>query len=137
MTKILHKFLIILLIMILSSSSGILQGQDITSTLVSYIKDGDVASLAEYFQTTIDVGLPEKDQDYSKTQAEMVLKDFFKNNPCTEFKLESSGESENQTFHIIGTYQSNQEKYQVLILMKKHSESEKMLIYKIKFEKKT
>jgi hypothetical protein len=135
MIKSLHKF--ILLVGILSSATEKLAGQDLTNTLTTCIKEGDVATLSEYFQATVDIGLPGKDQDYSKTQAEMVLKDFFKNYPCKDFKLESSGDSENQTFHIIGTYQSTQEKYQVLILLKKRSESEKMLIYKIKFEKKT
>lgn len=110
--------------------------QDLTNTLVSYIREGDATSLASHFQATLDIGLPEKDQDYSKTQAEMVLKDFFNNNPCTDFKIESSGDSENQTFHIIGIYHSNQEKYQMLLLMKKQADSDKMLIFKIKFEKK-
>jgi hypothetical protein len=110
-------------------------GQTLVDNVVNCFRQGDAASLSAFFNSTVDIGLPGKDQDYSKVQAEMVMKDFFRTHPCKEFKIEQQGNSEPLSQFILGSYKTGEETYQVLIILKKATDRDPPLIHKIKFEK--
>lgn len=44
--------------------------------VVRSINNGDAASVAKYFDNSVEMVLPGKSSTYSKSQAEMILKDF-------------------------------------------------------------
>ena len=48
--------------------------------VVRSINNGDAASVAKYFDNSVEMVLPGKSSTYSKSQAEMILKDFFYSN---------------------------------------------------------
>ncbi|HLF46791.1 MAG TPA: DUF4783 domain-containing protein, partial [Chitinophagaceae bacterium] len=68
-----HLFVIFGLAMILSSFTA----QSGIDEVISALKSGNAAGLAKYFDNYVDITMPEKSNNYSKSQAEIILKDFF------------------------------------------------------------
>ena len=48
--------------------------------MVKALKEGNAAEIARYFDNTVEITLPDKSNSYSKSQGEVVLRDFFINN---------------------------------------------------------
>jgi Domain of unknown function (DUF4783) len=48
--------------------------------VVAALKNGDATAVARHFDNTVEITIPDKSNNYSKSQAEMVLKDFFSTN---------------------------------------------------------
>jgi len=107
--------------------------QDLTEEISSNFSSGNAEKLAEYFQETVDIGLPDKDNDYSKVQGTLVMKDFFTSYPPDNYTVEQQGNTDKTTQYIIGTYTSANRVFQVLIILK--LDGENFLIHKIKIEK--
>src|ERR1700712_4766017 len=66
--------------------------------VVTAIRTGNVNQLSPYFDARVDISLPDKSDTYSKTQAEMVLGDFFNTNGVQNFKITQRGESGGTTY---------------------------------------
>ena len=49
------------------------------------IKAGDASQVSKYFDNTVEITLPGKSNSYSKSQAELVLHDFFASNTSKRF----------------------------------------------------
>lgn len=106
--------------------------QDGEDQVIKLFRQGDAEGLSEYFQESIDIGLPEKDMDYSREQGRIVLKDFFNEYPVKEFDIEEEGNTNESTRFIIGQYESVKKTFRVLIILK--MEDDKYRIHKIKVE---
>jgi hypothetical protein len=100
--------------------------------LTKFIQTGDAEKLVEYFDESVDLGLPEADQDYSKKQALMVIKDFFRNYPPESFDLKESGSTSEDNMFMIGDYKTGKDTYQLLVLLRRTNKE--FLIHKMKFE---
>ncbi|OQX76036.1 MAG: hypothetical protein B6D61_09385 [Bacteroidetes bacterium 4484_249] len=100
--------------------------------IIQFIKNVDAKKLSGYFNTTIDLELGDIDGSYSKTQAEIIINDFFKTNPAKSFTLNHQGSSDDGSKYIIGTYKCSATEYRVYILLKK--QSDELLIYQLQFE---
>jgi hypothetical protein len=97
------------------------------------IKTGNVTTLARYFNTTLDISVPGNEGTYSKTQAELILKEFFTKNPPSSFKINHNGSSKDGSVFFIGTYISKQNKnFRTYCLLKKAGD--KYLIQQLQFE---
>jgi hypothetical protein len=55
------------------------------------MKSGNSKMLAKYFEANIELKIIEDEDIYSKTQAELILKDFFSKNKPAEFKIIHDG----------------------------------------------
>ena len=108
------------------------QQQNIINEIVQSIKSNDSKKLARFFNSTIDLELEDLDGSYSSTQAELIIKDFFKNSPIKSFTKNHQGSSNDGSKYIIGTYTTSEKKYRVYILLKKPEE--KLLIHQLQFE---
>ncbi len=53
--------------------------------VLTALKNGNAAQLAKYFDTRVDISLPNKSDNFSKNQAEGILKDFFASNEVKKF----------------------------------------------------
>jgi hypothetical protein len=105
---------------------GILTGiysfsyQTIPDGIYSALKAGNSKELAKSFNTNIDLVILDKEGVYSKSQAELILKDFFaKNtvNPSNGFiKLHEGGKDASK--FIIGTLYTNKGQFRVYLVMK-------------------
>lgn len=82
------------------------------------IKAANSKELVQYFNDVVEIGFNGEKNSYSKTQAEFVMKDFFKKYPPTEFLYEHQGSSKEDVKYAIGNYTYNGGKYRVYILIK-------------------
>jgi hypothetical protein len=83
--------------------------------IVSAIQVGSSSELARFFNPTISMNINGQQGDYSKSQAEIVLKDFFKKNPPLDFSIVFKNENQNSVSTYIGEYTSGQNSYKVFI----------------------
>lgn len=108
------------------------QQYDIITDIAGAIKNGNSADVAKYFNTTIDLTVPDNEGTYSKTQAELILKDFFTKNPPSSFTVNHNGSSNDGSLYAIGTYNADSGSYRTYFLLKKSGTS--YLIQKLEFE---
>jgi len=130
-TVFLRSILPVLVLITISSIS--LSAQSTDTILSDMISHADAEGLYEYFDESVDLGLPEADQDYGKNQALMVMKDFFKKYPPKEFKLQESGQTSENNMFLIGNYLTGVDSYKLLVMLRKVNED--FFIHKMKFEK--
>ena len=100
--------------------------------VVSAIKNGSVSQLSKYLDNTIEITFTDKSNTYSKSQAELVLKDFFNNNEVKSFELMHRGDNINAQF-LIGTLETKNGEYRTTIYMKQ--KGDKQLLQELRFEK--
>lgn len=88
----------------------------------NHVKDAiSIASakeVAKSFDNNVEITIEGKTSNYSKTQAEFVLKDFFKDNPVSTFKIIHNGNSQGGLIYVIGKYTSNGRSYRTLVRMR-------------------
>ncbi len=99
--------------------------------VISAIQKGSSSDLAEYFDSSISLNLNGQQGDYSKNQAELVVKDFFKKNPSTGFSLVFQSENSPTLSSYIGDYQSGRGSFKVFI--KASSQGSSLKIYSLEF----
>ncbi len=104
----------------------------ISPDIVNATKDGSAADLAEFFNDNIELVIPQKSGIFSKSQAEMVLKDFFAQNPPDDFKIIHEGSRQNASF-AIGNYSSGTTVFRIYFLTKKVNGN--LLIHQLRIEK--
>ena len=83
--------------------------------IITAIQGGSSSELARFFYPTISLNINGQQGEYSRNQAEIVLKDFFKKNPPLEFSLVFKNENQNSVSTYIGEYASGQSSYKVFI----------------------
>lgn len=95
------------------------------------MKTGNSAEIARFFDNTVEINMPEKSNSYSKSQAEMVLKDFFNSNPVKNFEIIHKGENSGSQF-CIGILITKNGSFRTTVFMKQ--KKEKQLLQEITFE---
>ena len=75
--------------------------------------------------------MPDKSNSYSKSQAELVLKDFFNNNPVKSFEVLHKGENAGSQY-CIGTLVTKGGSFRTTIFM--NQKGDKQLLQEIRFE---
>ncbi|MEQ1584647.1 MAG: DUF4783 domain-containing protein [Cyclobacteriaceae bacterium] len=106
---------------------------DIFAPMKDALKAGSAKELAKYFNQSVDINLEGEVNTYSKAQAEFVLRDFFKKYPSSDFSIEHTGSSKSGLQYAIGSYKSNNDKFNVLIRVKQTANT--YLIHEISFVK--
>lgn len=101
--------------------------------VITAMKDGNSAEVARFFDNTVEINMPDKSNSYSRSQAELVLKDFFSSNPVKSFEVIHKGENSGSQF-CIGTLVTKSGTFRTTIFMKQ--KGEKQLLQEISFEKK-
>jgi hypothetical protein len=100
--------------------------------VISAIKSGSASKLSKYFDNTIEITFTDKSNTYSKSQAELVLKDFFNNNVVTGFEVVYKGDNTGAQF-LTGTLDTKNGEYRTTIYMKQKGDKE--LLQELRFEK--
>jgi hypothetical protein len=99
--------------------------------VVSAIRKGNVTQLSPFFDSRVDISLPEKSDTYSKTQAEMVIGDFFNTNGVENFKITQQGESGGIIF-CAGVLQTHSGNYRTTLFFKQ--KGDKHFLQEIRFQ---
>jgi hypothetical protein len=107
--------------------------KDSIDPVVSAIESGSSSDLAKYFNPSISLNVNGQQGEYSKNQAEIVLRDFFKKNPPGGFSLVFRSENPSSLSTYIGEYASGPGSYKVFIKVSQQDNS--FLIYSLDFVK--
>ena len=100
--------------------------------VVNAIKSGNAASVSKYFDNTVEITVNGKSSNYSKTQGEVVLRDFFANNAVKSFTTLHQGQSGGAEF-CIGTLVTSNGNFRTTLNLKQ--KGDKQTLQEIKFEK--
>jgi Domain of unknown function (DUF4783) len=122
------RFLIILSAVFLLCSFTNSQGID---DVINGIKSGNAASVSKFFDNTVEISVSGKSNNYSKSQGEAVLRDFFTNNIVKSFSVVHQGESGGAQF-CIGTLVTNHGTFRTTVNLKQ--KGDKSMLQEIKFE---
>lgn len=85
--------------------------------VLAALKSGNASQLAKYFDSRVDISLPNKSDNFSKNQAEMILKDFFASNEVKGFQVKHKGENNGSQF-CIGVLQTKNGNFRTKLYMK-------------------
>lgn len=99
--------------------------------VVSSLRNGDAAAVAKHFDNTVEITMPDKSNTYSKSQAEMVLRDFFSTNGVKDFQVIHKGENAGSQY-CIGTLITKNGSFRTTVFMKQ--KNDKQLLQEIRFE---
>ncbi len=85
--------------------------------VVSAIKLGDAPKISKYFDNMVEISINEKSHSYSKSQAEMVLRDFFSNKGVKTFKVAHRGNTHDSEY-CVGSLTTESGDFRTTIFMK-------------------
>jgi hypothetical protein len=105
---------------------------DITvDEILGAIKKGDALKISRHFDNLVEITLNDKSNSYSRTQAEVVLKDFFSNNNVRSFTIIHRVNSNNGEY-CVGTLNTTSGEYRTTILFK--NKGDKKMVQEMRFE---
>jgi len=105
---------------------------EIPSDIILALKTGNAKEVANNMNENVEMVILDKEGIYSKTQAEMILKDFFTKNPPRKFSLlHQGGKAESK--YGIGDLETSDDTFRVYFLLKR--KNEKTLIHQLRIEK--
>ena len=81
---------------------------DVCNDIASNIRAGNSKEIAHYFNTTVDLTILTQEDIYNKTQAELIVKNFFVKNTPKAFNIIHQGTSKEGSKYAIGTLETNQ-----------------------------
>lgn len=123
----------VMLASIIAVNPALAQKNEVVDQIKEAIKAGSAKELSKHLNQTIDVTIDGKLQNYSKAQAEFVLRDFFKAHPPSDFNIIHQGSSKGGQPFAIGEYISGSDKYRVWMKIKTANKDQ--LIQEISFVK--
>jgi hypothetical protein len=122
------RFLTVIASGLLLSSFTLFSGLD---DVINAMKSGNTDQIIKYFDNTIEITMPDKSNSYSKSQAELVLKDFFSSNPVKTFEVVHKGENGGSQY-CIGTLVTKSGSFRTTIFMKQ--KGDRLLLQELRFE---
>ncbi len=102
--------------------------------VVAAMRSGNASELSKYFDSRVEISLPGKTDNYSKSQAEIILKDFFANNGVKNFQVKHKGEQNGSQF-CIGTLQTKNGNFRTKFFMKQKGDQQ--VVQELGFEQLT
>ncbi len=131
-----YRILVVLVILVMVSGFSQLNNTekvqgDVLNDVRAAIKMGSSKELVKYLNNRIDLVIDGDQSSYSNTQAEFVLKDFFKKYPPSDFQYIHKGASKDGLKYAIGKYSHESGTFRVVLRSKKFNEKYK--IYNLDF----
>ena len=108
-------------------------GQGDAEKFVSIFQSGDAANIETYFNPSIQLSTPGKQGVYSRSQAKMILTDFFSSNEPKSAIVASKGQSESGAQYVIIRLKTDESLYKVSLFYR--SSQNKIRIHELKIEK--
>lgn len=100
--------------------------------IANSIRTGNSSALAASFQGNVEITIKDAGNSYSKSQAEMVLKNFFSTHQPKSFAIAHEGTSPEGSKYFIGTLLTASGNYRVYVYAKATGGA--MAIQEIRFE---
>ena len=99
--------------------------------VIAAMKSGNAAQVATFFDKNIEISVPDKSNSYSKSQGELVLKDFFTINVVKSFEVIHKGENGGSQY-CIGTLVTKGGNFRTTIFMKQKGTQQ--VLQELRFE---
>lgn len=99
--------------------------------VVSAMNTGNANQLSNYFDKMVEITLHDKSRSYSRSQAEVIIKDFFHAYAVKAFRIVHKGANNGSEF-CIGNLQTRYGEFRTTIFMK--TRSQKQVLQEIRFE---
>lgn len=116
-------------IFVFSEAIGFDNNKLVANDVIVHFKTGSSKEIARYFDQTVLLNINGTNGDYSKSQAEYILRDFFLKYPPLDFSVVHQAGSPGPTVFYVGSYLTKSEQFRVLI--KGYSKTEALRIYSI------
>lgn len=100
--------------------------------IIAALRSGNAEQLAKYFDTRVDISLPGKSDNYSRAQAEMIIRDFFSTNAVRSFQVKHTGENKDGSQYCTGTLETKNGKYRAILFMKQ--KGNKQVLQQLSFQ---
>lgn len=100
--------------------------------VVAGLKNGNASQVSKFFDNTVEITLPNKSNSYSRSQASLVLQDFFSTSGVKNFQLLHKGDNSGSQF-CIGILETKNGEYRTTIYLKLKGDTQ--VLQEIKFEK--
>jgi hypothetical protein len=104
---------------------------DIPQALIDALRTGNTSVLSGYFNTSIELAILDKEDIYSKQQAELIVKDFFAKHVPSSFVILHKGGKEGSQY-AIGNLTTSAGNFRVTLLIKQ--KDTKPYIHQLRFE---
>jgi hypothetical protein len=76
--------------------------------VVTSLNGNSIENIVRYFDNVVDITLNNNQSTYSKSQAEMVIRNFFSKNAIYAFRIKYKGNaSDDNSFYLIGDLKTN------------------------------
>ena len=97
--------------------------EDVLKNVSTAMKAGSAKELVKYFHSVVEINIDGERSNYSQTQAEVVIRDFFQKNPARGFEYIHEGASKEGLSYTIGKYSYQEGSYRVVMFIKKFGDS--------------
>lgn len=114
-----YYFLTVALIFSLTLFQEAKAQSEVISNMRAALKAGSSKEFVKNFNTMVELNFEGEKSNYSRSQAELVLKEFFKKYPPTDFQYIHKGASKQGLTYVIGKYTFESGSFRVWILVKK------------------
>jgi hypothetical protein len=91
---------------------------DVIDDIAAAIRTGNPKNISKYFIENVDLKVIEKEDVYSKQQAEMILKDFFGKHAVKAFTVAHKSQPKNGSQYVIGNLETSNGKFRTYFLIK-------------------
>ena len=96
-----------------------IRAQSTTDNVGTALKTSSTKELMRYFNIITELKIEDVGANYTKIQAESIIKDFFTQNPATNFTYIHKGSSPEGLKYNIGRYTTKTDSFRVVMLLKK------------------
>ncbi len=117
MKRVRQIFFLIFVAATINLSSSIVESINIPQSVISAFKNGNAEQLASFFNPHLELVVVGQSDVYSKYQAQIILKKFFRQNEPTNFLVLQHGKNGKVSF-AIGKLVTNRGNFKVYILGK-------------------
>jgi hypothetical protein len=125
------KKILLLLFLILPGLHSLAQTPN-SEAISSALRTGNAKELSAFFGPNVELKILNKEDVYSKTQAEIILKDFFSKNPPKSYSAVHNGTSKAGAQYTIGQLITSNGTYRTYYFLKKSGET--FLIQELRLE---
>ena len=100
--------------------------------VVAALGKGDVEALSHYFDKMVEISLDGKSSSYSKSQASVILKDFFSDHQAGSFKIIHQGKSGKGASFGIGNLKTNSGTFRVTFFFR--PKGDEVVLQELRFQ---
>jgi hypothetical protein len=128
------KYIVLIALIVSIATSS--YAQKIYDDISQSFKTGDTELLSAYFYYRINLSILSKEYDPGESESKIIISNFFRNHPPTDFEVKFESEKKNSHF-IIGTMKTLEKDYRINIFLKNIDNETLIHFLKIEEENET